>query len=179
MTRPFVAASTPNFKPPANARGLERAERNDRDGQEREGSSVTRASSLVDRVQWRTKGPRGPGLPCGRRLAQTPADFPTLSEQGLPEPIVFCRRAGSERSAASPVADPVVKIKLYENLGGAAGLGTNWRVTSFGAYGAFGSTSRQPSLASTAVAGRNSDYRSSRCLTFAARRPAECGSMGL
>jgi hypothetical protein len=33
--RTFGAAPTPNLKPPANARGLKRAERNDRDGHER------------------------------------------------------------------------------------------------------------------------------------------------
>jgi len=64
------------------------------------------------------------GLAFWPKAAQTLGRLPDPVRDGPAGANRVCRRAGSEGSAASPVADPVVKIKLSENLGGAAGLET-------------------------------------------------------
>jgi len=76
MRRPFGAASTPNLKPPASAGGLERAERNDRDGHElvRDPSVVVGGPGF--------KGTRSDSEDLWPKAAQILADFRPLSEQG-------------------------------------------------------------------------------------------------
>ena len=90
----------------------------------REGSSATRAPLLVDLGSRAHQVTLRTGLALCPKAAQTLADFPTLSEQGLPEPIVFAAEPAQTDLPLAPVADPVVTIELYTNLGGAAGLGT-------------------------------------------------------
>ena len=69
MRRSFAAASTPNLKPPANLRELERAERNDRDGRE----LVRDPSVVVGEPGF--KGTRSDSEDLWPKAAQILADF--------------------------------------------------------------------------------------------------------